>query len=225
MHVEAWETEARLAQLRARRKRQARTRLVRRAGLVAVGALALVFVAGIFVYAGSPSRLADGVTIAGVDVGGLSSGQAEALLERRAAAQAQLPLQATAGGRTYRIEASGLGVDVDWRSAVSEAQDRVDGFRPIRGLRRLGVRLFGPTSRPMRRLARRRSRACSTGWRETTTRIGMPRSGWPVSVRWSCLTAPDACSTGGRPTHWCSAPSRPSTGRRLRSPHGSTSRR
>ncbi len=148
MHVEAWETEARLAQLHARRKRQARTRLVRRAGLVAIGALALVFVAGIFVYAGSPSRLADGVTIAGVDVGGLSSGQAEALLERRAAAQAQLPLQATAGGRTYRIEASGLGVDVDWRSAVSEAQDRVDGFRPIRGLRRLGVRLFGSDVTP-----------------------------------------------------------------------------
>ena len=148
MHLEALETEARLAQLRARRKRQARARLVRRAGLVAVGALALVVVAGAFVYAGSPGRIADGVTIAGVDVGGLSAEQAETLLEQRAAAQTSMPLTAEVGGRSYTIDASGLGVSVNWRAAVKEAQGRADGLRPVRGFRRLGVRLFGTDVTP-----------------------------------------------------------------------------
>ena len=122
--------------------------MVRRAGVAAMGALALVALAGAFVYAGSPDRLADGVTIAGVDVGGLSTNQAQSLLEQRAAARANVPLVATAGGRKYQIEASGLGVVVDWRAAVAEAQDRADGFRPIRGLRRISVRLFGTDVTP-----------------------------------------------------------------------------
>jgi vancomycin resistance protein YoaR len=135
--------EARIAQLRARRKKRARYRMLRRTALAAVAALGVVVVVGAFVYAGSSAHLADGVSIAGVNVGGLSSADAQALLERRQAAVSAAPLEVTADGHTYRVRAAGLGIDVNWQGAVAEAQDRVGGFRPIRGFRRLAARAFG----------------------------------------------------------------------------------
>ena len=75
MQVEIAHKDAQLAR-RMRRQRQARNRTIRRL----VGAVALVVVIGAFVvgevYAGSPGTLADGTTIAGVDVGGLTTKQA-----------------------------------------------------------------------------------------------------------------------------------------------------
>src|SRR6266540_6156054 len=129
--------EARLARLRARRKKRARYRMLRRGALATVALLGVAVVAGAFVYAGSSARLAEGVSIAGVDVGGLSPAGAQALLERREAAASEVPLDVTADGHTYRVRAGGLGIDVDWQAAVAEAQGRVGGFRPIRGFRRL----------------------------------------------------------------------------------------
>jgi vancomycin resistance protein YoaR len=122
--------------------------MARRAGLVAAGGAVLVVVAGAFVYAGSPGRIAEGVTIAGVDVGGLSPADAQVVLERRAAALAEEPLRATAGGRTYRLSATSLGLAIDWKGAAAEAQDRGDGFRPLRGFRRLATRILGSDVTP-----------------------------------------------------------------------------
>ena len=51
-----------------------------------------------FVFAGSPSRIAGGVKIDGVNVGGLTAGQARAKLERRANALAEVPVTFTAAG-------------------------------------------------------------------------------------------------------------------------------
>jgi vancomycin resistance protein YoaR len=122
--------------------------MARRAGLVAAGGAVLVVAAGAFVYAGSPDRIAEGVTIAGVDVGGLSPADAQVVLERRAAALASEPLTATAGGRTYRVQAASLRVAIDWKGAAADAQDRGDGFRPLRGFRRLATRLLGSDVTP-----------------------------------------------------------------------------
>ena len=57
----------------------------------------------------------------------------------------------TAAGKRWRVKPSAVVVDVDWGAAVEAAQRQGEGFGPVRGLKRLGVRVFGgevaPTSR------------------------------------------------------------------------------
>ncbi|MFL5928896.1 MAG: VanW family protein [Gaiellaceae bacterium] len=104
------------------------------AGLTAVG-LGVLF-------AGSPGRLATGTRIAGVDVGGLTPASARRLLERRADRLAAVPVVFTAGDRKFRLSPRRLGVRVDWRAAVRDAQRQGDGFGFVRGYRRLELQFF-----------------------------------------------------------------------------------
>ena len=67
-----------------RRRAPARSRLWTSLGVLGLLALVVVVVVPLL-FAGSKNELADGTSIAGVDVGGLSAGRATALLERRAA--------------------------------------------------------------------------------------------------------------------------------------------
>ena len=55
-------------------------------------------------FAGPADRIADGVTIAGVDVGGMTPGAAKAALAQRADQQANTPVTFVAGGRTWQID-------------------------------------------------------------------------------------------------------------------------
>jgi vancomycin resistance protein YoaR len=102
-------------------------------------------------FAGSPERLPAGSEIAGVDVSGLTAGQARKQLESRSRELASVPVVFTAAGRHWRVKPSRVVVDVDWGAAVEAAQRQGEGFGPLRGLKRLGVRVFGgevaPTSR------------------------------------------------------------------------------
>jgi len=102
-------------------------------------------------FAGSPERLPAGSQIAGVDVSGLTPGQARALLEKKSKDLANDPVVFTAEGKSWRVRPSSVVVDVDWGAAVQAAQRQGEGFGPLRGLKRLGVRVFGgevaPTSR------------------------------------------------------------------------------
>jgi vancomycin resistance protein YoaR len=143
VNPDPWTTNARLAQLRLRRQQQARRRKIRRAALVGVGVLVLATVAVATVYAGSSNRLAVGVRISGVDVGGLSPVEATRVLEHSETALSRVPLQVRVGAKTYRLRPADLSLTVDWQAAVEDAQDKVDGFRPLRGLRRLAARAFG----------------------------------------------------------------------------------
>ena len=65
-----------------RRERAARRRLVWQWSIVGVLALALLTLAISLGFAGSAKKLPEGVTIAGTDVGGLSTGEAVKRLER-----------------------------------------------------------------------------------------------------------------------------------------------
>ena len=102
-------------------------------------------------FAGSPERLPAGTQIAGVNVSGLTAGQARSLLEKRSRELANVPVLFTAAGRHWRVKPKAVVVDVDWGAAVEAAQRQGQGFGPLRGLKRLGVRVFGgevaPTSR------------------------------------------------------------------------------
>ena len=105
----------------------------------------LVLAGGVVVglIGGSADRLPGGTRIGGVDVGGLTPVAATQRLERRAAALERQPVEFVAGGRTFRLTASQLGVQSNWAGAVEQATDRIDGFGPVRGLRSIKTRLFG----------------------------------------------------------------------------------
>ncbi len=117
--------------------------------LVAAALLVAVLAALLgLVFAGSTVRVAEGVTIAGVDVGGLTESEARTLLERRAARVAHVPVVFTAGGERYPIKASSLGVKADWSAAVSSALSEGAGFGPVRGYKRLQTRFLGTEIAP-----------------------------------------------------------------------------
>ena len=100
-------------------------------GLIALLAALLALVG--LAFAGSTARLADGVAIAGVDVGGLTPKEARALLQQRFDQVARVPVVFTAGGKSYPIKATTLGVEADWGSALESAAREGVGFGPVRG--------------------------------------------------------------------------------------------
>jgi vancomycin resistance protein YoaR len=108
----------------------------------------LVAIALGLAFAGSPNRLADGVQIAGVDVGGKTSREARTILERKAAALESVPVTFRVGARTWQLEPRLLGVRVDWGAAVAAVHRRGEGFGPLRGFRRLDLRFFGADVAP-----------------------------------------------------------------------------
>ena len=114
--------------------------------LVVIGAVVLGLA-----FAGSPQKLPAGTEIAGVNVSGLTAGEARSLLEKRSRELAGVPVVFTAAGNRWSVKPKSVVVDVDWGAAVDAAQKQGEGFGPFRGLKRLGVRVFGgevvPTSR------------------------------------------------------------------------------
>jgi vancomycin resistance protein YoaR len=115
-------------------------------------ALALVTLALGLGFAGSPKTLPEGATIAGLDVGGLTTREAVTRLERRYEVLKTTPAVFTAGPREYRIRPNELILEVDWAAAVETAHRQGDGFAPVRGLRRLGARFFGADVTPQARV-------------------------------------------------------------------------
>jgi vancomycin resistance protein YoaR len=133
--------------LKARRRR-ARPRVSWQAAAAGIAlALGLAVLFGT-VFAGSPKRIAAGVRIAGVSVGGLTPSEARRLLERRAAALENVPATFFAAGRSWRITPHRLGIEADWGAAVDAAQKEGEGLGPFRGLQRVRVRVFGADIAP-----------------------------------------------------------------------------
>jgi vancomycin resistance protein YoaR len=137
--------------VRGRRRSRSRKLLVQRLAALAVVAAVGGALLG-FVFAGSPNRIAAGVRIDGVNVGGLTASEARAKLERRAAANAQVPVTFAAVGHEWRLRSVSLGVETDWDAAVRLALDEGDGLGPIRGFRRIGVRVLGANISPPTRV-------------------------------------------------------------------------
>ncbi len=118
-------------------------------------ALAALVTAGVlvgFAFAGSPTRLPEGVRIAGIDVGGLTAGEARQTLARRTRSLEDVPVTFTVGRRRFPLRPRMLSVEVDWAGAVEAARQEGEGFGPVRGFRRLGVRFFGAEFAPSIRI-------------------------------------------------------------------------
>ena len=140
-------TESHAIRVRRRRKPAAHQLLFRWAFLLVLLGTLVAGTVGLL-FAGSSDRIATGVKVAGVDVGGLTAAQARALLEKRAAKLQHVPVVFVSGSHRFEVTPARLAVKVDWNAAVVSAQDRGDGFGPLRGLRRLEVRLFGSAVSP-----------------------------------------------------------------------------
>src|SRR2546423_13090383 len=141
-----------LVRSRSRSKRRPRTRAQRRVllqrSVILVALLALAATVLGLAFAGSPSRLANGVRIAGVDVGGKTAHQARTILARRAAALSAVPVTFRVGSRTWRLEPRRIGIQVDWAAAVDAVRRQGEGFGPLRGFRRPALRFFGADLAP-----------------------------------------------------------------------------
>ncbi|HET8606245.1 MAG TPA: VanW family protein [Gaiellaceae bacterium] len=132
--------------MRRRRSRASAPRWSRPAAVLAalLGAAAVLGI----VFAGSSQRLAGGTRIDGIDVGGLTSKQAVRLLESRFGEVQRIPVAFSAGGRTFHLRADLLGVRPDFSAAVAAARESADGFGPVRGYKRLGLRFFSEERQP-----------------------------------------------------------------------------
>ena len=123
-------------------------RKARRVVLAAlVGLLATAIAVG-FAYAGSAGSVPGGVRVAGVAIGGMSADDAVRALQQRSRRLADRPIAFVAGGQRFEFTARQLGVTVDWRAAVAAARHDGDGFGPVRGFRRLLLRLSGQDVSP-----------------------------------------------------------------------------
>jgi len=118
-------------------------RLIARWLLVSLALIAVLTALIGLAFAGSPVRIAEGVQVAGVDVGGLTQKEARTLLQSRFERVARVPVVFTAGGKEYPIKATTLGVEADWASAIESAAREGEGFGPVRGFKRLQTRFFG----------------------------------------------------------------------------------
>jgi vancomycin resistance protein YoaR len=117
-----------------------RIRRISAAGVVLLCVLAVVFAV---VYAGSSDTIAKGVRIEGIDVGGLSSAEAVSTLEQHGRAALSKPVEFVAAGRTFRLAATDIGLTPEWAAAAAAARREGEGFAPVRGFKRLKLRVFG----------------------------------------------------------------------------------
>ena len=108
-----------------RRQKAARAKRRRRGRIAVVAAFAAVLalaVAGLAVAAGNSSdTIAEGVTIGGVDVGGLSRAEAIARLDQQIGSPSRRPVKVKVAGKTRRLSADDAGVEVDIEGAADRA--------------------------------------------------------------------------------------------------------
>ena len=146
--------------------------------VVAVVAVLVAGVAGVRAYdASRDDVIAKGVTVAGVDVGGLRPAEARARLERELAEPARRPIRVRAAGRTFRLSAERARVHVDVEGMVQEALRRSrEGSIVTRTVRHLtGGRLDADvelaivwSQRAVDRLVRRVARATNRPAKDAT---------------------------------------------------------
>ena len=116
------------------------------AAAFALGAVAVLAI-GIG-FRGSASTIPAGVTVAGVELAGLTAEEALAELEQRAAAVADSPVVLVAAGKGVRLTPTQAALEVDWERAVASAVVSGRGFGPLQGLKRLAIRVAGRDIEP-----------------------------------------------------------------------------
>jgi vancomycin resistance protein YoaR len=139
------EVDVRPVRERRRARRLAALRSVpwRTVGIWGGASLAALVLATGVVFAGKPGTIPAGVTVAGVKLSGQTPAQAVALLQERSAEYADRPVVFTAGGSEFRLTPAELDAVVDWEVLAAQAEAKGDWPMPFRGIKRVGLRLFG----------------------------------------------------------------------------------
>jgi len=148
MRAEAGAVRPVRARSRARPRRPAVPRRPVRLAAWVVGGLGAALLASAVAFAGPREEIAEGVRVAGVDVGGIESSEAETLLGRKAARYSSVPVVFTAGATRWSLRPEQLDLRADWRRAVADARAAGDAPWLFRGVKRLRVRLFGAEVEP-----------------------------------------------------------------------------
>jgi hypothetical protein len=106
-------------------------------GLIVAALIVILGVGAAYAYDSSQKdKIADGVHIAGVDVGGLTEDEAEALVRRRLLAPLRHSLRVSFDGQSWQLPGARLKVQADVDEAVEEAvADSQDGGFPGRLVR------------------------------------------------------------------------------------------
>ncbi|HSK49741.1 MAG TPA: L,D-transpeptidase/peptidoglycan binding protein [Solirubrobacterales bacterium] len=111
----------------------------RKTQIAAIVAVFLVVLGAVGAYAYDSSqkdRIAEGITIGGVDVGGLSEEEAAAKVRRKLLSPLRHSLQVSFDGETWRLSGNQLKVRADIDAAVQEAiAESQDGGLPVRLVR------------------------------------------------------------------------------------------
>ena len=123
-------------------------RKARRVALATLVSLLATAVAVGFAFAGSAGSIPGGVRVAGIAVGGMSAEDAVLALQQHSRQLADRPVAFVAGSQRFEFTARQLGVAVDWRAAVEAGRRQGGGFGPVRGFRRLLLRLTGQDVAP-----------------------------------------------------------------------------
>jgi vancomycin resistance protein YoaR len=132
-----------------RRRAKERSRRLRRRIAAAVVLVLVLVVIGVGVgFAGSTDRIPAGVTIAGVDVAGMTGEEAVRELERRGAELSTQPVVFRHGDESFPLTPARAGVTDDWAASVDEALQKAGGFILFRGFERLALRFGGADLEP-----------------------------------------------------------------------------
>jgi lipoprotein-anchoring transpeptidase ErfK/SrfK len=100
--------------------------------LVVSAAVLLVGAAGVFGYDEThKDQIADGVTVGGVSIGGMTEEQARARLERRLVEPSRRTVVVRAGDRTFRLTAKEAKTTVDIDASVAAALERSREGNPV----------------------------------------------------------------------------------------------
>jgi lipoprotein-anchoring transpeptidase ErfK/SrfK len=109
--------------------------------VIGVGLAALLLVGGVAAWAYDSSRsdtIPEGVTVAGVDVGGMDAAQARAALDERLLTRLREPVVATFRGRRAVLSPARADVAIDVDAAVGQALERGrEGFFVTRAVREI----------------------------------------------------------------------------------------
>jgi lipoprotein-anchoring transpeptidase ErfK/SrfK len=111
------------ADIRRQKARRNRRRRIATSVVVGTCALGLLLFLGALAMAAKSSndKIADGVTVGGVDVGGLKRDAAIAKLEHAIGTPSRRPVKVKVAGKTERLSADDAGVKVDLAGAVDRA--------------------------------------------------------------------------------------------------------
>ncbi|MDQ2582937.1 hypothetical protein CKY47_02830 [Saccharothrix yanglingensis] len=110
----------------AKRKRLRRTGLIAAA---AIGVLVVLYGLDILISSGNVPR---GVTVAGVDVGGMGHGEAEQKLRDEIGPRLAAPVKARAGDVEVEVDPKAAGLELDWAKTLDQA-----GSQPLSPITRL----------------------------------------------------------------------------------------